>query len=82
MKNLASVISIVLNIAEGSGRHSKKDFANFINRSITSLHEVDTVLKVSIKLNYITQKDYDKLSPDIERLYFKMIAFNKSLKNV
>ncbi|MBN1326262.1 four helix bundle protein [Candidatus Falkowbacteria bacterium] len=76
-----AVISVVLNIAEGSGRHSKKDFSNFINRSITSLHEVDTVLKVAVKLKYTTQEDYNFISPDIEKLYFKMIAFNKTLKS-
>lgn len=75
-----AVVSVALDIAEGSGRHSKKDFSNFLNRAITSLQEVDTVLKVAIKLNYIEKNDYNLANSTIEKLYFKLIAFNKSLK--
>jgi len=75
-----SVTSIPLNISEGAGRQSKKDFSCFINRSVTSLQEVDTCLKIAIKLNYINPKDCSIANPIIEKLYFKMIAFNKSLR--
>lgn len=34
-----AVVSIALNIAEGSGRKTDKDFSLFINRAITSLQE-------------------------------------------
>jgi four helix bundle protein len=44
-----AVTSIALNIAEGSGRHTDRDFNVFINRAITSLQEVDAVLKVGIQ---------------------------------
>ncbi|MEO0136975.1 MAG: four helix bundle protein [candidate division WOR-3 bacterium] len=43
-----AVVSIALNIAEGSGRKTDKDFSLFINRSITSLQEVDAVLKIGL----------------------------------
>jgi len=75
-----SVTSIPLNISEGAGRQSKKDFSCFINRAITSLQEIDTCLKIAIELDYINKSDYDSLKPTIEKLYFKMIAFNKSLR--
>ena len=78
-----AVISICLNIAEGSGKYSKKDFANFIRISIGSLIEVDTALKISIDLGYINITDCAKIDKMIQELYFKLIALDKSLrKNV
>lgn len=71
---------MALNITEGSGRHSKKDFANFINHSIASLQETDTGLKIALKLKYVEDSDYEKIALKIEKLYFKMIAFYKKLK--
>ena len=74
-----AVVSIALNIAEGSGRHTDRDFSVFINRSITSLQEVDGVLKIGIALNYTTRDDYLIAEPLIEKEYYKLIAFDKSL---
>ena len=74
-----AVVSVALNIAEGSGRHTDRDFSLFINRSITSLQEVDAVLKIGIELNYIDNKDYESVTPLIEKEYYKLIAFDKTL---
>ena len=74
-----AVVSIALNIAEGSGRHTDRDFSVFINRAITSLQEVDGVLKIALKLNYIENEDYQLVAPLIEKEYYKLIAFDKSL---
>ena len=74
-----AVTSIALNIAEGSGRHTDKDFSLFINRAITSLQEVDAVLKIGIILEYINQNDYKIAEPLIDKEYFKLIAFDKVL---
>lgn len=77
-----SVISISLNIAEGSGKFSKKDFANFIRIAIGSLIETDTALKISLDLQYISIIDYNKLDLKIKELYFKLIALDKSLRKL
>jgi four helix bundle protein len=75
-----AVISIPLNIAEGSGKYSKRDFACFVRNSIGSLLEVDTCLKIGINLKYFTIKDYGRIEPLMKELYFKLIALHKSLK--
>jgi four helix bundle protein len=75
-----AVTSIALNIAEGSGRHTDKDFSVFINRAITSLQEVDAVLKIGIQLDYIDHADYERVAPLIEKEYFKLVAFEKTLR--
>lgn len=75
-----AVVSVALNIAEGSGRHTDKDFSVFINRSITSLQEVDAVLKIGIAVGHITKDDKLDADPLIEKEYFKLVAFDKTLR--
>ena len=73
--------SVVLNIVEGSGRGSKKDFARFINQAIGSLLEVKAVLILTVKLKYISKGTAGELFLLIDKLFFKLIAFKKSLIN-
>ena len=76
-----AAISVSLNIAEGSERHHKRDFGRFIRLSIGSLLEVAASLKIAIRRNYINQEDLDEnISPLLEKLYFKLIALEKSLQ--
>jgi len=75
-----AVVSIALNIAEGSGRHTDRDFSLFINRATTSLLEVDAVLKIGIALQYITKEDSVNIDSIIDKEYYKLIAFDKSLR--
>jgi len=74
-----AVVSIALNIAEGSGRKTDKDFSVFINRATTSLQEVDAVLKIGMALKYIEAGDCELVTPLIEKEYYKLVAFNKTL---
>lgn len=76
-----AVVSVCLNIAEGSVRQSNKEFKQFIRIAIGSLVEVDTCLKISIELRYIKLIEYDALSPLIGKLYFKLFGLEKSIKN-
>ena len=49
-------VSIPSNIAEGSSRKSKKDYARFIEISIGSLNEIESLLFVSHQLDFIDAK--------------------------
>jgi len=75
-----AVISVVLNIAEGSGKNTKKDFAKFISQSIGSLLEVKACLILAGKLEYITRDAFDKILPKLDELYFKLQGFKKFLE--
>ncbi len=77
-----SATLIPLNIAEGSGRGSRKDFARYVRTAIGSLLETDTNLKISIRRKYITDDDYETVDKDIEKLYWKLISFEKYLKSM
>lgn len=74
-----AVISISSNIAEGSGRTTKKEFSRFINFAIGSLNETENLLIVSLKLSYVFQKDFDLLIIKIKQLGILLGGFKKYL---
>ena len=52
--------SILLNIAEGSDKHSDKDFSHFLNISLGSLNEVVACLDCAFDDNYIEKEEHEK----------------------
>ena len=68
-------VSIMANIAEGFGRHSDKEFANFLNISHASVSEVKSHLYVALDLGYIPTQVFEKLYgllDEIGRMTFKL----------
>jgi len=63
-----SVLSIPSNIAEGAGRNTKKEFANFLHVAQGSLSELDTQLEIALQLKYIATDPYDTLNTTMERI--------------
>lgn len=54
-------ISIMANIAEGFGRKSSKEFANFLNMAHGSAAEVQCHLYAALDLKYISKEDFEML---------------------
>jgi four helix bundle protein len=52
--------SIVLNIAEGAGNSSNKEFIHFLDYSIRSSFECKGCLDIARENKYIDQADYQK----------------------
>lgn len=52
-----AVVSIPSNIAEGHGRYSKSEFANFVSIAHGSLNEVRTQIRIAQMLDYITESE-------------------------
>lgn len=61
-------VSIMANIAEGFGRRTKKEFANFLNMAHGSAAEVQCHLYVALDLNYITHEDFGGLFEKVEEV--------------
>lgn len=75
-----ALLSVVLNIAEGSGRATEADFKRFVRQAIGSLVEADAGLKLAMNARYLAREDYEKIDPLVESVYYKLIGLEKSLK--
>jgi four helix bundle protein len=71
--------SVSANIAEGSSRKSKKDYAHFVDIAIGSLYEVDNFVILSHKLSYLSKKSFDALREKIIHLGIQLGGFRKYL---
>ena len=56
-----AVSSIPINIAEGCGRSSNKDFSHFLQIAIGSATELEYELLLAHELHYIEDSEYQKL---------------------
>ena len=57
----ASTTSVAMNIAEGKGRFSKKEFVQYLYISRGSLYETMTLLEIFRRKRWITDNRYSKL---------------------
>ncbi len=73
----ASSTSIALNIAEGKGRYSKKEFIQFLYIARGSLYETVTLLTIFNKNNWIAEKqlnDTKNFADEIGKMISGLIA--------
>ena len=61
-------VSIMANIAEGFGRKSSKEFANFLNYSHGSAAELQSHLYIALDLEYIKRTVFNELYEECERI--------------
>jgi four helix bundle protein len=73
-------ISIMANIAEGFGRRSDKEFANFLNISHASACEVQSHLYIALDLNYINQEDFNNLYDSLNEITRMLYALSEHLR--
>jgi four helix bundle protein len=71
--------SIILNIAEGAGNSSKKEFARFLDFSIRSGFECIGCLDIAIANDYIEKENYEKLLSDVNEMIAMLYGLKKSL---
>lgn len=71
--------SIALNIAEGWGRSTKKDFGRFVSNAVGSTLEVIASLKIASSLGYIKDQELQILDELLKELYFKLLKFGRYL---
>jgi four helix bundle protein len=73
-------VSIMANIAEGFGRRSDKEFANFLNMAHGSVAEVQSHLYVALDLSYIDQTLFDELYALLEEISRMTLALAQRLR--
>ena len=63
-----AAVSIPANIAEGAGRHSRKEFAHFLSNSQGSASELETELIIANRLGYLDEASFTLLIPELDRI--------------
>jgi len=71
----SSSSSVALNISEGKGRYSKKEFKHFLYISRGSLYETVTMLQIFLKKKWLGKETY-------ERIYSGAQEINKMLSGL
>jgi four helix bundle protein len=72
-------LSIPLNIVEGCGRFTDKDFAHFLDTALGSTNEIDYCCLCASELKYISE-EYKKLNQLINEVRAMLISFLKFLR--
>ena len=60
-----AAVSVSLNIAEGSGRSSNRDFSRFLNMSVGSIFEVVSGFMIALKREYVSELEYDQVQESL-----------------
>ena len=71
-------VSIMANIAEGHGRRTNLEFANFLNIARGSTAEIQSHLHIALSLQYINLADFDEIHgrlTDISRMTLSLAQY-------
>lgn len=75
-----SSTSIMANIAEGQGRRSDRDFANFLNIALGSIAETKSHLYLALDLRYIEQADFDNIYEKLDEIGRMVFSLSSHLR--
>jgi four helix bundle protein len=73
-------VSVVSNISEGAGRYSNKEFIRFLQISMGSLAEVETLLVISCQLNYLDQNKFNEINGSLNEIRAQLTGLIKALR--
>jgi four helix bundle protein len=73
--------SIPVNIAEGSGRRTNKDFQSFLHNALGSTKEVECLLLLAKDFNYISQFEFTQLNEKLDHVGRMLTNLIKSLED-
>lgn len=76
---IRAVSSISMNIAEGCGKSSLKEYLRFINISISSTTELEYQIMLSKDLRYIDHILYEELTRHVIEVRKMLLSLRKSL---
>ncbi len=76
-----STYSIPLNIVEGCGKNTNKDFAHYLDNALGSAHEVEYTCYLICDLGFIGEDIYNIVNKEINEVKAMLIAFIKHLRD-
>lgn len=75
-----AISSVPANIAEGAGRNSNKDFAQFLNIAVGSLNEANYYLLLAKELNFISDENYKTLDNECNEIKAMLISLINKIR--
>lgn len=72
--------SVTLNIAEGSGRGTKRDFAHFLMQARGSVYEVVGAFQLAVRLEYIKPEQATPVNEQAQAISAKITALARNLR--
>ncbi len=75
-------VSISSNIAEGAGRDSPADFARFLGIALGSANEVESLLVLSQRLNYLSEETSQPIIQDLIEIQRILVSLSKKLRPI
>jgi len=76
-----AAVSIPSNIAEGCGRNSQKEFANFLNVALGSANELEYQFLLAKDLQYIDIKTAELIDEKINEIKSMLISLINKVRN-
>ncbi|MCD4833496.1 MAG: four helix bundle protein [Bacteroidales bacterium] len=73
-------ISIPANIAEGAGRNTDNDFCRFLDIANGSSYELETLIILSLDLDFLKESDYNNLINEIEEIQKMIYSLRNKIK--
>lgn len=72
--------SIPMNIAEGCGRNTDKDFLHFLDMALGSTHELEYVALLAFDLKYFDSQKNEELLLKLNEVRAKLINLIKAIR--
>lgn len=72
--------SVPLNIAEGCGRNSEKDFVHFLDMSLGSTHELEYCILLIKDLGYLKIDEFEMLTRKVNSIKAMLITLIKKIR--
>jgi len=76
----SSCTSAPMNIAEGKGRFSKKEFVHFLYIARGSLYETMTLLEIFLKRQWVSREDFISVKSETREIAKMLNALINSIK--
>lgn len=75
-----AAVSVPTNIAEGAGKFSQRDFAQFLQIAFGSIHEIEYLNLLSSDLNYLQKERSQQISNLINEIKAMLISLLKKVR--